>query len=116
MKGSGRVCARREGEKMVKLKDVYPLYLNNKAKQPNADLEVTDKYTGKVAFRVAQADAKTIDAGIAGAVEAGGPMAGRPSLARQGVLQHCVGRFKERSDELAYALCVEAGKPIKDSE
>ena len=26
------------------LKDVYPLYLNNKAKQPNADLEVTDKY------------------------------------------------------------------------
>ena len=27
---------------MVKLKDVYPLYLNNKAEQPNADLEVTD--------------------------------------------------------------------------
>ena len=36
---------------MVKLKDVYPLYLNNEAKQPNADLEVTDKFTGKVAFR-----------------------------------------------------------------
>ncbi|RYG68756.1 aldehyde dehydrogenase family protein, partial [bacterium] len=30
-------------------------------------------------------------------------------------LQHCVDRFKERSEELAYALCVEAGKPIKDS-
>ena len=29
---------------------------------------------------------------------------------------HCVSRFKERFDELAYALCVEAGKPIKDSE
>jgi acyl-CoA reductase-like NAD-dependent aldehyde dehydrogenase len=101
---------------MVKLKDVYPLYLNNKAEQPNADLEVTDKFTGKVAFRVAQADAKTIDAGIQGAVEAAEPMARLPSYARQAVLQHCVDRFKERFDELAYALCVEAGKPIKDSE
>ncbi|HMG46481.1 MAG TPA: aldehyde dehydrogenase family protein [Allosphingosinicella sp.] len=101
---------------MVKLKDVYPLYLNNEAKQPNADLEVTDKYTGKVAFRVAQADAETIDAGIAGAVEAAEPMARLPAYARQAVLQHCVDRFRERYDELAYALCVEAGKPIKDSE
>jgi acyl-CoA reductase-like NAD-dependent aldehyde dehydrogenase len=101
---------------MVKLKDVYPLYLNNEARQPNADLEVTDKYTGEVAFRVAQADAKTIDAGIAGAVAAAEPMARLPAYARQAVLQHCVGRFKERFDELAYALCVEAGKPIKDSE
>jgi len=101
---------------MVKLKDVYPLYLNNEAKQPNADLEVTDKYTGKVAFRVAQADAKTINAGIQGAVEAAEPMARLASYERQAVLQHCVERFRERFDELAYALCVEAGKPIKDSE
>ncbi|MEA3013770.1 MAG: hypothetical protein QOD42_2315 [Sphingomonadales bacterium] len=101
---------------MTKLKDVYPLYLNNEAKQPNADLEVTDKYTGEVAFRVAQADAATIDAGIQGALEAAEPMARLPSYHRQAVLQHCVDRFKERFDELAYALCVEAGKPIKDSE
>ena len=32
------------------------------------------------------------------------------------MLEHCVDRFRERFDELAYALCVEAGKPIKDSE
>ncbi|MGF7147659.1 acyl-CoA reductase-like NAD-dependent aldehyde dehydrogenase [Sphingomonas zeicaulis] len=101
---------------MTKLKSVYPLYLNNKAEQPNADLEVTDKFTGEVAFRVAQADAKTIDAGIAGAVAAAEPMARLPAYQRQAVLQHCVDRFKERYDELAYALCVEAGKPIKDSE
>jgi acyl-CoA reductase-like NAD-dependent aldehyde dehydrogenase len=101
---------------MVKLKDVYPLYLNNEAKQPNADLEVTDKYTGEIAFRVAQADAATIDAGIKGAVEAAEPMARLPAYQRQAVLQHCVDRFKQRFDELAYALCVEAGKPIKDSE
>src|SRR6185369_8882396 len=101
---------------MVKLKPVYPLYLNNKAHQPNTDLEVTDKYTGEVAFRVAQADAATIDAGIAGAVRAAEPMARMAAYERQAVLDHCVKRFRERFDELAYALCVEAGKPIKDSE
>jgi acyl-CoA reductase-like NAD-dependent aldehyde dehydrogenase len=101
---------------MTKLKDTYPLYLANEAKQPNADLEVTDKYTGKVAFRCAQADAATIDAGIAAAVEATEPMARMASYERQAVLQHCVDRFRERFDELAFALCVEAGKPIRDSE
>lgn len=100
---------------MTKLKETYPLYLANEAQQPNADLEVTDKFTGKVAFRVAQADAKTIDAGIAAAVDAAEPMARMPAYERQAVLQHCVDRFKERVEELAYALCVEAGKPIKDS-
>lgn len=101
---------------MTKLKDVYPLYLNNKAQQPNTDLAVTDKYTGEIAFRVAQADAATIDAGIAGAVRAAEPMARMAAYERQAVLDHCVTRFRERFDELAYALCVEAGKPIKDSE
>jgi acyl-CoA reductase-like NAD-dependent aldehyde dehydrogenase len=98
------------------LKEIYPLYLANEAKQPNTDLEVTDKFTGKVAFRVAQADAATIDAGIAAAVEAAEPMARLAAYERQAVLMHCVKRFTERFDELAYALCVEAGKPIKDSE
>ncbi|MBX9859381.1 MAG: aldehyde dehydrogenase family protein [Sphingomonas sp.] len=98
------------------LKPVYPLYLANEARQPNADLEVTDKFTGEVAFRVAQADAATIDAGIAAAVAATEPCARLAAYERQAVLQHCVTRFKQRFDELAYALCVEAGKPIKDSE
>src|SRR3954470_13946495 len=101
---------------MTKLKDTYPLYLANAAKQPNADLEVTDKYSGKVAFRVAMADAATIDAGIAAAVEAAEPMARMAAYERQAVLQHCVDRFRARFDELAFALCVEAGKPIKDAE
>lgn len=101
---------------MTKLKDVYPLYLNNEAAQPNTDLEVTDKYTGAVAFRTALATPDVIEQGIAGAVAATEPMARMASYERQNVLNHCVSRFKERFDELAYALCVEAGKPIKDAE
>lgn len=101
---------------MIKLKDTYPLYLNNKAAQPNADLEVTDKFTGEVAFRTALATPDVIDAAIAGAVRAAEPMARLASYEKRDVLNHCVRRFTERQDELAYALCVEAGKPIADSE
>lgn len=101
---------------MTKLKDVYPLYLNNETAQPNTDLEVTDKYTNEVAFRTALATPDVIEEAIAGAVAAAEPMAAMASYERQNVLQHCVNRFKERFDELAYSLCVEAGKPIKDAE
>jgi len=100
---------------MSSLKSAYPLYLANEAIQPNQDLEVTDKFTGKVATRVAMADGAMIEQGIAAAVEAAGPMARMPAYERQAVLAHCVRRFTERQDELAYALCIEAGKPIKDS-
>ncbi|MDC6131223.1 aldehyde dehydrogenase family protein, partial [Burkholderia gladioli] len=98
------------------LKESYPYYLANQAVQANTDLEVTDKYSGKVATRVALADAKAIDAAIAAAVEAEKPFAAWPSFRRQAVLDHCVTRFRERFDELADALCIEAGKPINDSK
>ncbi len=101
---------------MAKLKEVYPLYVGSEARQPNSDLEVTDKYTGEVAFRCALADEKTIGEGIAAASRAAEPMARMASYERQAVLQHCVERFKQRFDELAYALCIEAGKPINDAE
>ena len=94
----------------------YPYYLANKAEQPNTDLDVLDKYSGDVATRVPLADAAAVDKAIAAAVAAETPMRAMPSYARQKVLQHCVARFRERHDELAMALCVEAGKPIKDAE
>lgn len=97
------------------LKPVYPLYLANVAQQPNTDLAVTDKFTGEIATRVALADGATIAAGIAAAHAAEGPMRRMAAYERQAVLAHCVTRFTERADELAYALCVEAGKPIRDS-
>ena len=99
----------------MKLRDQYPLYLANEALQPNTDLAVTDKFTGEVATRVALADAAMIDEAIGAAVKAAQPMARMASYERRDVLQHCVDCFIERKDELAYALCIEAGKPINDS-
>tara|TARA_B100000795_G_scaffold268272_1_gene254911 strand:- start:938 stop:2380 length:1443 start_codon:yes stop_codon:yes gene_type:complete len=101
---------------MAKLQAKYPYYLNNKAVYANEDLEVTDKYTGEVATRCALADSNAIDEGIAGAVRATEPMAKMPSYEKKAVLEHCVTRFGERFDELAMALCIEAGKPINDAE
>ena len=100
---------------MAALKPTYPLYLANEALTPNQDLVVTDKYSGEVATRVARADAGVIDQAIAAAEAAAPAMAAMAAFERQAVLAHCVKRFAERAEELAYALCIEAGKPIRDS-
>jgi len=97
------------------LRESYPYYLNNEAVYANRDLPVVDKYTGKVASTVALADEAAIDRAIAGAVAAAEPMRKLKAYERQAVLVHCVKRFTERAEELAESLCVEAGKPIKDS-
>ncbi len=100
----------------MQLKDSYPFWLANKPEAPNQDLEVKDKYTGEVATRVAMASPEDIDRAIAAAVDAAEPLRDMAAYERKAVLNHCVQRFRERFDELAYSLCVEAGKPIKDAE
>ena len=97
------------------IKENWPYYVANKPCEPNHDLEVTDKFTGEVAARVALADTKAIEEGIAGCVAAAEPFAEMRPYERQRILNHCVARFTERFDELAMSLCIEAGKPIKDS-
>lgn len=97
------------------LKQTYPYFLANEPQWPNTDLEVTDKYSGKIATRVAMADADAIDAAIDAAAKATDAMRRLPPYQRQQILNHCVARFEALQDELALALCIEAGKPIKDS-
>jgi acyl-CoA reductase-like NAD-dependent aldehyde dehydrogenase len=97
------------------LRSTYPYWLANEAVAPNTDLEVRDKYSGEVAARVAMADRDAIDAAIAAAVAAVEPMRAMAAYERQAVLEHCVRRFQERFDDLAMSLCIEAGKPIRDS-
>ena len=93
----------------------YPYYLANRPVAPNSDLEVRDKYSGKVATRVAFANAAAVRKALVAAHRARPAMAAFPPDARRDVLEHCVRRFGERADELALALCIEAGKPISDA-
>jgi len=97
------------------LRDRYPFYVANRPETPNADLAVTDKYSGEVATRVALAGATDIDRAIAAAVRAAVPMRRMAAYERHAVLAHCAQRFTERAEELALALCIEAGKPIRDA-
>lgn len=95
------------------LKERYPYYLANRPRQPNADLEVTDKYSGEVATRVARADAAALDEAIAAAAAADEPMRHMGAWQRKAVLNHVAARCRERAEELAQGLTIEAGKPIK---
>src|SRR5688500_12642455 len=97
------------------LKKTYPYYLANKPFAANAGLEVLVKYAGKPATRVAFADKIAVRKAIVAAHKAREAMAAFTPDARRDVLEHCVRRFSERSEELALALCIEAGKPIRDA-
>lgn len=97
------------------LRASYPLYLANRPEQPNLDLPVENKYTQEVATRVPLASADDIHRAIEAAERAARPMRELAPYDRQGILMHCVERFRARVDELAYALCIEAGKPIRDA-
>ena len=107
--------ARNKTSKPAGLARRYPCYLANAPIQPNTDLEVLDKYSGKVATRTALVDAATVDRAIAAAHGAREAMAAFTPDRRRDVLEHCMRRFQERSEELALALCIEAGKPIGDA-
>jgi len=93
----------------------YPNYLANQPVSAKQELDVLDKYTGKRATRVALVDAATVRKAIVAAYKAREAMAAFPPDARRDVLEHCVRRFNERFEELAQALCIEAGKPIRDA-
>ena len=99
----------------MKLKEAYPIYVANRPEQPNTDLEVSDKFSGETVTRTALADPTIIDRAIGAAVKAATPMARMAAYERRAVLEHCVNRFRERAEELAQMLRIEAGKPIKDS-
>src|SRR5690606_22284540 len=97
------------------LADSYPYYVANQPVAANTDLEVHNKYTGRIATRVAFADRAAVRKAITAAYRARGAMQAFTPDARRDVLEHCVRRFQERQEELALALCIEAGKPINDA-
>ena len=76
------------------LEKKYPYYLANKAQTSKEWMDVVDKYSGKVATRVAVPDAKAVEQAIAAAVKASGPMREFKPWARQAEL---TARFAEAS-------------------
>ena len=100
---------------MLRRMETRPFRLASEKATSSATLEVADKFSGEVGYRVALADRAAIDRAIQAAYDAREPMRAMAAYERQAVLDHCVLRFRERSEELALSLCIEAGKPIKDA-
>ncbi|MCB9701856.1 MAG: aldehyde dehydrogenase family protein [Myxococcales bacterium] len=97
------------------LAERYPFYLAGRPRGSEDMLEVRDKLRGEVVTRVARADRAAVDEAIAAAAAAAPALRDLPPYARQRALEHCVRRFEERFEELARALSIEAGKPIRDA-
>jgi acyl-CoA reductase-like NAD-dependent aldehyde dehydrogenase len=97
------------------LRTAYPLLIASRPRSPNADLIVTNKYTGQPATAVAMADAAILEEAITAAVRAAPAMRRMAPYERQDVLQQCVSTFHARAEELAEVLCIEAGKSIRDA-
>lgn len=100
---------------MNKLKSSYPCYVASEPCFSASSINVTNKYTGEVVSNVSIADTTMIDSAIEAAERAQSEMAALAPYERQAILQQCINAFKQRADELAYALCIEAGKPINDA-
>lgn len=94
---------------------IYGFYLANELVTTETTMPVTDKFSGGVAAEVCLAGPSHVEAAIAAAHAAEPAMRKLAAYQRRDVLRHCVARFQERAEELAESLCVEAGKPIKDS-
>jgi len=93
----------------------YPLYLGNIPVEAEKSLPVYDKFSGELYAEVAMADSGMIRDAVGLASGAKQSMAEFPSYKRREVLEYCVQRFTEMRMELAEVLCIEAGKPIRDS-
>ncbi len=96
------------------MSETYPLYLAGKPEHRDEKLEVRCKARGDLLAEVALGSGEDlVDALSAGAACAAGPTL--PAWRRQEILQSLSEAIAQRREEFARALCMEAGKPIKDS-
>lgn len=97
------------------LKEVWPIYVGDEASTTANLLDVTDKFTNEVICKVSLGAASDVDRAIRLAEAALPIMQKMPAFTRKKILNYCVDAFRTRFEAFAYALCREAGKPIKDA-
>jgi acyl-CoA reductase-like NAD-dependent aldehyde dehydrogenase len=93
----------------------YPYWLANRPVSSAEELPVTDKFSGAVVSHVAIAGPEAVEAAIASGHVARDAMRRLPPYVRKEILLHAATRFRERGDELARILAIEAGKPVRDA-
>ena len=94
------------------LRETYPYCVAGEAIDANADLVVTNKWTGEPATRVARARPDAIDEAIGLASAAQRELKRWPAYRRRDVCEHAMNGIEARRDDFARAIAIEAGKPI----
>ncbi len=89
------------------------LYLAGEWHAGADQLTVLSPYDGKKVSRVARGGPAELEAAAEAAAQAAEAMAELPAAERVAILGRAVHGISERRDELAQAICEEAGKPIR---
>ena len=97
------------------IRETYPYFLAGELISSEHQIQVTDKFSGQVVSSVSLATPDVFEAALNSASDSRRAMKELPPFERKAILSHCVKRFHEQFEELAMALCIEAGKPIKDA-
>ncbi len=97
------------------IRETYPYFLAGELISSEHQIQVTDKFSGQVVSSVSLATPDVFEAALNSASDSRRAMKELPPFERKAILSHCVKRFREQFEELAMALCIEAGKPIKDA-
>ena len=97
------------------IRETYPYFLAGELSSSEHQIQVTDKFSGQVVSSVSLATPDVFEAAFTSASDSRRAMKELPPFERKAILSHCVKRFHEQFEELAMALCIEAGKPIKDA-
>jgi glyceraldehyde-3-phosphate dehydrogenase (NADP+) len=92
-----------------------PIYLAGEWVEAGAPLEVRNPYNDEVVGVTYQADEAALERAIVAAQRAFHELAWTPAHKRAAALHTVVGRMRERREDLARSITLEAGKPIKDA-
>jgi acyl-CoA reductase-like NAD-dependent aldehyde dehydrogenase len=94
----------------------FPMYLAGNWVTSPAPLEVTNPYNGDVVGTTNLATREQLDEAIRAAEAVYPTLKTMPTYDRHCLLQALAAKMRERRDEIARMICLEAGKPIREAE
>ncbi|MDP9354438.1 MAG: aldehyde dehydrogenase family protein, partial [Chloroflexota bacterium] len=94
----------------------YPMYLAGEWVESDTPLEVVNPYDGSLIGTTFQASAAQLDQAITAAQKAFAVTRKLPTHDRVTFLKAIAAGLRERRDEAVRMICLEAGKPVRESE
>lgn len=97
------------------MKTIYPFFVDGKWRESNVTKEIYSPYDGQKVGQVFLAQPEQVEEAIEAASKAFEQARKIPSFERARILESIAAGLKERREELARSIALQAGKPIRDS-